>query len=348
MKISARSIIYALVAFATFISVACVSSCHKIEEWDDNAQGNFDALWTLIDRHYCFFQDKDIDWKEVYDRYHKRLYPGMSSHMLFGLCSEMVNELKDGHVNLSASFNTSYYRNWWSDYPQNYDERIIQQNYLGFDYKSLGSIYYSVLRQNIGYIRYPSFSSSLGEGNIDAILLDLYLCNGLIIDIRNNGGGELTNAETLIKRFLTERTLAGYMINKTGPGHNDFSDPTPYYFEPAGDGHQMWSKPVVVLTNRSTFSAANNFVSIMQYLPNVKIAGARTGGGSGMPVSFELPNGWAIRMSTVSVLDPKGKVTEYGIDPSPGCEVDLDPVAALRGIDTMLEKAIEIASGQNF
>lgn len=348
MKISATSLINAAVTLTVTLAVLSAASCHKIEEWEDNTQGNFDALWTLVDNHYCFFSDKDIDWNEVYTRYHSRIYPGMSSHMLFDVCSDMVNELRDGHVNLSAAFNTSYYRNWWSDYPQNYDERIIQQNYLGFDYKSLGSVYYSVLRQNVGYIRYPSFAAALGEGNIDAILLDLYLCNGLIIDIRNNGGGELTNAETLIKRFISERTLAGYMINKTGPGHNDFSEPSPYYYEPAGDGHLMWSKPVVVLTNRSTFSAANNFVSIMQYLPNVRISGARTGGGSGMPVSYELPNGWAIRMSSVSVLDPKGIVTEYGIDPSPGCESELDPVAALSGIDTMLEKAIEIVSGENF
>lgn len=104
----------------------------------------------------------------------------------------------------------------------------------------------------------------------------------------------------------------------------------------------MWTKPVAVLTNRSTFSAANNFVSVMQYLPQVKIVGARTGGGSGMPFSSELPCGWSVRFSACSVLDAKGKTTEFGIDPSPGCEIDLDPVQALDGKDTMLEFAIDL------
>ena len=46
----------------------------------------------------------------------------------------MLDELKDGHVNLSSSFNTSYYRRWWSDYPQDFNFRTLQQYYLGFDY----------------------------------------------------------------------------------------------------------------------------------------------------------------------------------------------------------------------
>ena len=104
----------------------------------------------------------------------------------------------------------------------------------------------------------------------------------------------------------------------------------------------MWGKAVVVLTNRSTFSAANNFVSIMKYLPNVKIVGATTGGGSGMPYSSELPNGWWVRFSACSILDPHGKVTEFGVEPSEGCAVDLDPQAALQGRDTMIDFAINV------
>lgn len=333
-------------AILTYIISICaaalLASCHHIEEWDNNATGNFEALWTVIDEHYCFFEDKDIDWQEVHDRYRPRVYDGMPSTMLFQVCAEMINELQDGHVNLSAAFNTSYYRDWWSKYPQNYDERLVQEHYLHWDYRSCGSIYYGILQQNVGYLRYPSFTISLGEGNLDAILSYMAMCNGLIIDLRDNGGGDLTNAEDLVSRFMTERTLAGYFINKTGPGHNDFSEPEPYYYSPPEAPHILWTKPVVVLTNRSTFSAANNFVSIIEFLPNVTIVGARTGGGSGIPITLEIPNGWLIRMSSVSVLDAKGCTTESGIAPSEGCEVDLDPVLALQGIDTMLEKAISV------
>ena len=325
-----------------------MSACHHIEEWNQDIEGNFNALWTVVDEHYCFFEEKGVDWNEVYTRYHARLADDMKALEFFNLCAQMLDELKDGHVNLSSSFKTSYYRKWWSDYPQNFDQRLIEQYYLRFDYSSVGGMDYAVLRDNVGYIRYPSFSYPVGESALDAILNQFALCKGVIIDIRDNGGGEMTNVETIVSRFISERILAGSICHKTGPGHNDFSEPYPYYFNPAETGRTKWIKPVVVLTNRSTFSAANNFVSVMQYLPNVKIVGATTGGGSGMPFSSEIPCGWGVRMSACPVFDAQGLPTENGVNPSPGCEVDLDPVLALAGVDTMLDFAVETILNGNF
>ncbi|MDE6702161.1 MAG: S41 family peptidase [Muribaculaceae bacterium] len=325
-----------------------MSACHHIEEWNQDIEGNFNALWTVVDEHYCFFEEKGVDWNEVYTRYHARLADDMKALEFFNLCAQMLDELEDGHVNLSSSFKTSYYRKWWSDYPQNFDQRLIEQYYLRFDYSSVGGMDYAVLRDNVGYIRYPSFSYPVGESALDAILNQFALCKGVIIDIRDNGGGEMTNVETIVSRFISERILAGSICHKTGSGHNDFSEPYPYYFNPAETGRTKWIKPVVVLTNRSTFSAANNFVSVMQYLPNVKIVGATTGGGSGMPFSSEIPCGWGVRMSACPVFDAQGLPTENGVNPSPGCEVDLDPVLALAGVDTMLDFAVETILNGNF
>ena len=80
----------------------------------------------------------------------------------------------------------------------------------------------------------------------------------------------------------------------------------------------------------------------MKSLPQVKVVGAVTGGGSGMPYSSELPNGWSVRMSACSVLDADGNSTEHGIAPSEGCAVDMDQQAALQGRDTMLDFAVEL------
>lgn len=317
-------------------------ACHKIEEWDDNPRGNFEALWTIMDEHYCFFAEKDVDWNEVHDRYSAKISDEMTAKELFFVCADMLNELRDGHTNLSSSFTTSYYRAWWSDYPDNYSSRLVEQYYLNFNYLSTGGIDYGILPQNIGYIRYDSFSSPIGESNLDQILMYLNTCTGLVIDIRNNGGGSMTNVEKLVSRFITERTLAGYISHKTGPGHNDFSEPRAYYYDPAQKGRIMWGKPVVVLAGRGTFSAANNFVSIMQYIPLCHIVGATTGGGSGMPFNSELPNGWGVRFSACPVLDAKGLPTEAGIDPSPGCAVGFDPHAAVTGVDTVLDFAITL------
>lgn len=324
------------------LSALTVSSCHSIDEWNDNPRGNFEALWTILDEHYCFFEEKDIDWNEVHSRYSAKVSDDMTSQELFYVCADMLNELRDGHTNLSSSFNTSYYRAWWSDYPDNYSARLVEQHYLNFNYLTSAGVTYDILPQNVGYMRYDSFSDPIGDGNLDQILMHLNSCVALIIDIRNNGGGSMTNVEKIVSRFITEKTLAGYISHKTGPGHDDFSQPRAYYFEPAEQGRILWGKPVAVLAGRGTFSAANNFVSVMQYLPHVSIVGATTGGGSGMPFNSELPNGWGVRFSACPVLDAKGLPTEHGVDPSPGCAVDFDPLAAVNGSDTVLDFAIDL------
>ena len=157
--------------------------------------------------------------------------------------------------------------------------------------------------------------------------------------MRSNGGGYLTNVETLIGRFIDERIYAGAIQHKNGVGHNDFSEPYDYFFEPA-HGRVHYNKPVVVLTNRGSFSATNNFVSIMKSLPNVTIVGDVTGGGCGLPFTSELPNGWGIRFSAAPITGPDGKLTEFGVEPD--VRVDMTDADIANGKDTILEKAFEI------
>ena len=85
----------------------------------------------------------------------------------------------------------------------------------------------------------------------------------------------------------------------------------------------------------------------MSLLPQVKVVGATTGGGCGMPFSSELPNGWGVRFSASIIYDAEGNLTEFGVNPSPGCAVDLDQLKALDGIDTMIEKSVEVLLSSN-
>lgn len=323
--------------------VVGLTSCHSVEDFSNTATGNFDALWTIMDEHYCFFEEKGVNWDEMYVKYYDKLKDReqMTVFEFFDICADMLAELRDGHTNLSAPFNTSYYRAWWSDYPQNFDARLIEENYFDFKYSQVAGIIYGILPDtNIAYMRYGSFANNIGQTNLDYIFYTFRDCDALIIDVRDNGGGYMQNVGTLVSRFITERITGGYICHKTGPRHNDFSKPFAYYYDPVGGGREIWTKPVAVLTNRSTFSAANDFVSVMKYLPQVSLVGATTGGGSGMPFTSELPIGWAVRFSASPVYDREMRLTENGIEPSEGCAVDMDPVDALNGRDTILDFAV--------
>lgn len=326
------------------------TSCAGEDEFPDDLTGNFDALWSLIDSRYCYFEEKDVDWDEVYARYRPKAEEATTEIELFAVCSDMLDELKDGHVNLTSLFNTSYYRKWWSDYPQDFNLRTLQEYYLKFSYWQTSGISYCAFDKT-GYMYYPSFSTGIGETNLDYILALLSGCDALIIDIRNNGGGLLTNIRTLVSRFITTEIPGGSVRHKTGPGHSDFSEPYPFTYSPAAEGRICWdpAKPVVVLTNRSCYSAANDFVAIMKTLPNVRIVGAKTGGGGGLPFSSSLPNGWKVRLSASPIQAPDGSMTEFGIDPTEGCEVHCNDEDLARGKDAILDFALDmLAPKKNF
>ncbi len=321
------------------------TGCIGEDDYADDPVGNFEQLWKIIDERYCFLDSKGIDWDAVHEKYSKLIVPGMSNDDLFDKLSEMLYILKDGHVNLSSAKRVSYYDAWYQGYPWNYREDILYQYYLGSaskDYYTSAGMKYKIFDNNIGYIRYESFSSGVGDGNLDEILVYLATCNGLIIDVRDNGGGNLTNSSRIAARFTNSKILTGFIQHKTGTGHSDFSQPEPIYLEPSNS--IRWQKKVVILTNRRCYSATNDFVNLMRSIDNGNIiqVGDQTGGGSGLPFTSELPNGWSIRFSASPHFDKNMQPLEEGILPDIAIDMTEDDQSKHR--DTLIEKAFEILS----
>lgn len=323
------------------VTMACIGE----EEYADDPEGNFEQLWKIIDEKYCFLDYKGIDWDAVHTEYREKITPSMSNDDLFGQLSQMLYLLQDGHVNLSSASRVSYYDAWYEDYPWNYRKDILYQTYLGkasTDYRTAAGMKYKIFDNNIGYIRYESFSYGVGDGNLDEILSYLAPCNGLIIDVRDNGGGNLTYSSRIAARFTNEKVLTGYICHKTGPGHTDFSEPEPIYLEPSNS--IRWQKKVILLTNRRCYSSTNDFVNAMRSIEsgNIIQLGDRTGGGSGLPFTSELPNGWTIRFSASPHLDKHKNHIEFGIDPDE--KVDMTELDLSNNRDTMIDRACEILS----
>ena len=325
-------------------AVCCLLGCQKSDYvYDESPQANLDALWELIDQRYCFLTYKekelDINWQQIHAKYSSKLNDKMSRVQLFEVLCQMLSELKDGHVNISTSLDLGRNWSWKEDYPENLNTEL-RNKYLGTDYHIGSGLKYTILPDNIAYVVYESFSSGVGEGNLSDMIAHLRLCNGMILDIRGNSGGELTNAEKLSQRFTNEKVLVGYTSYKTGKGHDDFSEPRAEYIEPSKE--IRWQKPVVLLVNRSCYSAANTFVRNMKEMPLVTVMGDQTGGGSGMPFTSELPIGWSVRFSASPSFDARMQQIEFGIKPD--VETSLDEALAAEGKDSMIEQARELLS----
>lgn len=308
---------------------------------------NIDALWQIIDEKYCYVEEKGCDWNAVHEEYRlKAAKLHMDSTMdkvkLFDLMASMLDSLKDGHVNLYTPFDVSRNRAWYTGYPTNYSSQL-QGIYLQ-NYRTAEGLRYTILKEtnptstkvkDIGYVYYSSFESGCSNSALSWVLYTMKDCKGLIIDVRQNGGGDMTNAFQLASPFFKTDKVVGYWQHKTGKGHYDLSSMEPQ--KVIANTKLQWQRPVVVITNRYCYSAANFFVSAMKAgADNCIILGGKTGGGGGMPLSYELPCGWTIRFSSVKMLDLDKQSIEDGIDPN----MEIEQVSSTQ--DDLIEAAAAV------
>lgn len=330
-----RYFFLSIVLTLLLLTPSCISEDYKTDH-----KSNFEALWKIIDEKYCFFEFKEIDWNEIHERYAPQVKESMSEEEFFDLMAKMLAELKDGHTNLISKFDVSRYASWYEEYPDNFDP-LLQKHYLGktTEYRLAGGLKYRTLVDGqVGYIAYNSFTSGFSESNLDKVLLSFRDCKGIIIDVRNNGGGSLSYANRLSARFTDKKIRYGYIQHKLGKEHNNFSKPFELFIEP--QKRITWLRPAIVLTNRKSYSATNDFILRMKEMPFVTIMGDRTGGGSGLPMSSELPNGWSVRFSSSPILDSSMHHIEFGIDPD--IKVNLNSADRAKDIDTIIERGIQL------
>ena len=311
------------------LTIFTLFSCNKnetIREYNSDPYDNFDALWEILDERYCYFSYKNINWTAVYNDFSPCVNQVKDVFQLFDLMAEMIDILQDGHVNLYTPFDVSSCTGWFDSYPADYNANFLSKHFDS-ELRSAGGFAYTTIENSkIGYIRYSSFSSGFTAANLAYINAYFHALNdvkGIIIDVRNNGGGSLEYSERLASCFFKQKTITGYMRHKIGKCHDCFSDPTEVITDPTNAPIDWSDKKVIVLSNRRCYSATNDFIVRMKQAPNVTVIGGITGGGGGIPLSQELPNGWMIRFSAVPMFDAEMQHTEFGV--APDIEVHIAP-----------------------
>jgi hypothetical protein len=336
-----------IILLATLLSVLFFSSCAKAllgEELPNTPKENFEVLWQDFDQHYGAFGPKNINWKEQYNKFHPMVSGNMSNKELYDVLTQMLDVLDDNHIYLRPTAQTGLH--WYSggilgrtkveDY-----RRAVAQKYLEKKIVYDNAIEYGFLPDNIGYINIKSFGNNIENYHkaMDIILEALKDTRGIVIELRENGGGEDRVSQYMANRFATEKQLSFSSRLRNGPGYNDFSEPIHFYTEPAGNF--QYTKPVIMLTNLNCYSSGETFVLAMLQNKNVRTVGDVTGGALSDAVVRDLPNGWSYRLPIADVRDATGKNLEgIGIQPHfkiKNSKTDLDA-----GHDKVLEKALEL------
>jgi carboxyl-terminal processing protease len=189
----------------------------------------------------------------------------------------------------------------------------------------------SRLKGDVEVIRVSSFTRGVGAAVRKAVLSsatsDQPAPAGVVIDLRGNPGGLLTEAVEVASAFLDGGAVVSY--EKRGePVH---------HLDAVGDGDT--SVPVVVLVDEGTASAAEVVAAALQDRNRAVIVGTRTYGKGSVQEPRELSDGSAIELTVGRYLTPSGRSLDgVGIDP--------DVVVATRaGAATAEQRALEVLRG---
>ena len=342
MKTYTRFFIFCLAALA-------LSSCERVFMKDDeprNPINVFDYLWNKVDQQYAFFDLKGVDWDSVYEVYRPKVNDDLSDDSLFSVCAAMLNTLKDGHTNLVSDFdvshNDSVYYKMYAE--KNIDQKVVMLNYLTLNYHTTGSFSHNAIRNGeVAYIRYSSFMDAITE---DALLYlaDRYKnCQGMILDLRQNGGGSIDNIRMLLSIFDNHEQMLYRTQIKSGPEHDAFTELKTVYATDSCILEQPYTKPVAVLIDRGSFSATSFFSICTMAYDNIQLFGDYSGGGLGLPNGGALPNGWTYRFSITRTFAIDGQNYENGVPPTH--RVLLDPICTAQGVDNVIEAAADWIMG---
>jgi carboxyl-terminal processing protease len=253
---------------------------------------NFESLWNTFHNRYPFFQLRNVDWKK----------------QLFDILCQMLGPLNDGHIELKAKGRrhqkTRYFnpekKPRFQEIKQLFKttEKTLVRQGFGKPKETTAWMLHYCRSQEFGYIRILELERirkrSLTAA-LDQIARDFGSLKGIIIDIRDNPGGEDSTAITIIDRFCDRRRVAFRRKTKIGPGKNDFTPLKTWYLEPQGD--VQFTGPIVLLTCDSVFSGGEAFALAIRQLPHVTILGDRTNGIFSYQLQKKRLNGWEYRLS---------------------------------------------------
>ena len=196
------------------------------------------------------------------------------------------------------------------------------------------TVEYRMLEDNLGYIAVSEFDSVTYDQYQQALEdLQNQGMQGLIVDLRNNPGGNLSTVCDMLDLMLPEGLIV-YTEDKDGNRQEMTSD----------DEHQF-NLPMTVLMNGNSASASEIYAGAIQDYGLGKIVGTQSYGKGVVQQIFDLKDGTCVKLTIAEYFTPNGRnINGEGI--TPDVEVEYEKDENNPDADNQLEKAMEILKSE--
>jgi carboxyl-terminal processing protease len=335
------------------LAAGLLSSCSAIflEEVPANTRLNtFNYFVEQVEQNYSGKDVRVVAWDSLLRIYRPKITNQSTDFQLIEVMKAMIAPFEDQHL----SFNTpNRFYNPATDkfFPKpdsfpNYINTTAVELRLKIRLKNYKNIFsYGKTLDNKGYINVKTFDYfNYNQADYEyffTILEELKDTKGLVIDVRQNSGGNEYFAKIMAERLTATTQIYKYNRIKIGPNKNDYGDFLTSTIAPQGSW--QYTKPIVVLTSKYTYSTGINFVLMLSTQAHVTTLGTPTGNGVVGGISREMPNGWRLQVPSGLAYLPQDKsVIEGSSGVRPEVLAMISTEDWRNNNDTVLEKALNL------
>lgn len=293
----------------------------------DSYSDVFEGFWNGMNMNYVFWDVDPTNWNQVYSTYQpqfanlsavssannqlaEQYFTAMTAALIdshYTLTFELTGDMVSPALNRKLSIDKQYPDSIYS-LPTDFFTSVVTKNYIdasslktGTDSitldgsKTVFTILMGTIQSNILYLHFNYFAFSQAGTNTAPLLNSFFATvadlpstiKGIVIDVRENGGGEVTDLDYLVGSMVTTPVTYGYTHSKSGIGRLDYTPWEPAIVSPQ-PGAVSIQVPIVALADHLSISLAELTTLAIKTLPNGKFIGTTTWGANGplLPVTY--------------------------------------------------------------
>lgn len=219
---------------------------------------------------------------------------------------------------------------------RNNQELILSVSRSKVEIQQVNYKVYPIDNVKVGYVKIDVFSSNIAKQFKNAMgVLEDEKIDRLVIDVRDNPGGYLTQVSEILSMFMTKKQVI-YQLETKGSKEKVYGM----------NKKAKYEYPVVVLINEESASASEILAGAFKETYNSEVIGVNSYGKGTVQRTDDLNSGDTIKYTVQKWLTPKGNwVNKKGLEPTEKVELVLEEGVELTdNNDTQLQRALEIIS----
>lgn len=256
--------------------------------------GAYDLLVAHVARHYSFLALKGPglpggSWTAHAQALRARALAAADEEALVAVLKDLLAPLQDLHVTIRRP-EGQIVPTWIPATRFNVDGKTLKRA-LGELTPAGRAGFVANLEGDLGYLAVTTLQGlDADHAKLRLLLRGLCEKQGLVIDLRGNGGGDETRAQALVGLLTDEPRPYARRRVRSGPLPGDLSAPEEAVLRPDGGG-RAYRGPIVVLLGPGCISSGEGMAQMLDALPNARSVGQPTFGASGSPLPVPLPGG---------------------------------------------------------